>query len=209
MNHGSAIENYLLLLGEELSRKRKIGRLQNGRILAETEDHLRESAVVLQRGGLPADEAERKAVESFGEASSLARDLVELDREGVVGMLRTAIAFLAGMTSLAALVTIYFAFKVPEDTVWIPALKLGLGGAILFQGVVTVLHVIWSKIPLAVVKLGAAGLLIMGLLITAVSSYNALIGSDPEYWAVLLGGFLIAQAVGTLIDLHRLSRIVA
>ena len=179
------------------------------RSCAETEDHLRESAVALQRGGLSADEAERKAVESFGKASSLVHDLAELDREGVAGMLKTATAFLAGMTSLAALVTIYFAFKVPEDAVWIQVVELGLGGAILIQGIVTLIHIFSGKIPVAVVKLGAGGLLIMGLMITAVSSYNALFGSDPEYWAVLLGGFLIAQAVGTLIDLHKLSRTLA
>ena len=67
-----AIADYLDRLEHELRLKRAPRR----RLLAEVEDHLRSSAGELG-AGLPADEAERRAVERFGAAAIVARHFAQ------------------------------------------------------------------------------------------------------------------------------------
>jgi hypothetical protein len=68
-----AIEEYLELLDGEL----RLGRAPRRRLLAEVEDHLRTSATELSAGAGP-DEAERRAVERFGAAATVARGFAKV-----------------------------------------------------------------------------------------------------------------------------------
>jgi hypothetical protein len=62
------IDAYLATLDRSLR-----GRPNRGRVLAETEDHLRESADALERSGMPAAAAAREAVSRMGDAEPLGR----------------------------------------------------------------------------------------------------------------------------------------
>jgi hypothetical protein len=62
------IDAYLATLDRSLR-----GRPNRGRVLAETEDHLRESADALERSGMPAAAAAREAVSRMGDAEPLRR----------------------------------------------------------------------------------------------------------------------------------------
>ena len=90
------IDPYLATLDRSLR-----GRPNRGRVLAETEDHLRESAEHLERSGMPAAEAAREAVSRMGAAEPLGRAaggrvaagaVLVLGWVAAIGLLATAVA---------------------------------------------------------------------------------------------------------------------
>ena len=92
-----AIDTYLATLDRRLR-----GRPNRGRVLAETEDHLRESAEHLAQTGMPAAAAAREAVSRMGDAAPLGRAAGGRVAAGAVLVLGwiAAIGLLAGAVAV-------------------------------------------------------------------------------------------------------------
>jgi hypothetical protein len=92
------IDAYLATLDRSLR-----GRPNRGRVLAETEDHLRESAEHLEQSGMPAPAAAREAVSRMGDAGPLGRAAGGRVAAGAVLVL----GWIAAIGLLAAAVSVH------------------------------------------------------------------------------------------------------
>lgn len=68
MSGGSLLEGYVRELGRELARRG----VRDRRVLGEARAHLEDAAAVFGRGGLPRQQAERRAIAAFGTAAEVA-----------------------------------------------------------------------------------------------------------------------------------------
>jgi hypothetical protein len=120
------IEEYLATLERGLR-----GRPNRDRLLAEAEDHLRESAEHLERSGMPRDAAAREAVARMGEAEPLRR--AAGGRVAAVAVL--ALGWLAAIGLLAAAAAV----RGPGQDGPSPGFPLLLGVAAMAAAVVSLL----------------------------------------------------------------------
>jgi hypothetical protein len=101
----SPIDAYLA----ELRRRLSPATILRWRFLDETESHLRDAAASFEQGGMAPDEAEHNAIERFGPAHLVARDLA--------GELAVRSLFQAALVTLVCLVLFVVPlYGIPENT---------------------------------------------------------------------------------------------
>lgn len=209
MTEPSPIDVFLVLLRRSLDRRRWLSGYRCHRVMTEVEDHLRETARELQSMGASPEEAQRQAVERFGAVDQIAREWTRFDLEGLQGLVRLAVGFLAALTTIAATAMVIQTLLSNEGTLLWNVSRFLASAYTVAIGSLSIVH-IWSGRPYSpTLAAGALGLLVLGILVMIRSSYMALVGPDPEYWIVLLGGFMTAQAAGILLDLGIMKRKLA
>ena len=187
---GGPAETYLRALREAL------GTRPADRILAEVEEHLRDSIEDLGSRGHGPLESERIAAERMGPAEAAAREILDLPREPTVPeLLRIPLLALAALTSLFALVALFFTLRDPDGWRAFSTVKVAAFSAVLFvasrtfRGESRPGGILW----------GGLFLVNWGSWMIAHGTYLALIGRDPEYYVPAAGGLLAAQGFLTLL----------
>lgn len=118
-------------------------------------------------------------------------------------MLKLAVGLVALATVFMSAVNLAFSLIWnPQGSVGWIAIRALASLVVIVVGSAT-LRALFSHARGSWLRGGAVLLLALGVATTAKSSYHALTGPDPEYWLVLLGLLLIAQAAGTLLVLGR------
>ena len=193
------IEEYLDRLNQELTRCFWIGRRQRRRILSEAEDHLVESSHQEAAGSTEAQQ--QSAVARFGLSHEIVGAFAETTKQRFLALLSVASCGLAASTILMSAGVVYHTVTVGTltDPLHVIAIRLLSAGFIVVQGAMTVVHLISGAWRERTLFLGAIALLALGMFIAAQGSYHALTGPDPEYWVVMLGLLMTAQATGTMI----------
>ena len=179
-----------------------MSRRLSGRILAEAEDHLRETADRLREQGVSSEEAEYRAVARFGTPAEITAGFSsEQNTWEVVMMLlaKLSTTLLVGITSFICLgVVVHTFWGGSVEPTW-GVLRSILGSAVIVSGALTVRY-LWTRGSGSAVQFlaVAAGLVLLG----AASVINAVriarVTGDWEYYIITMGLALICQGMLTV-----------
>ena len=116
-------------------------------------------------------------------------------------LLSVAVVSAAVLTSLGSGMVLFHTITSNDNPMIWSVVQFGVASYTLAMGVLSLVWILARKGSRILVMLGALGLLILGLKASAFSTFMALTGNDPEYWAVLLSYLIAAQALGLLLGL--------
>jgi hypothetical protein len=169
------------------------------RLLAEVEDHLRESIAQARRRGLEEGNAIQHALRQFGTpeqlAATYAREGPRSSEVSVERWLRSFAGLLAVMTTIMAVIVAVHSvgFNRDSGTIWM-ATKVVASAGVILAGAVTLRH--WrgrAAMSGLIVILTATYLQVLGTAATVWTVHLAIVTGDLESWAVMLGLALIVQ----------------
>ena len=124
----------------ELKARLPAGTLRSGRVVRETRAHLEELAIQFRNKGLSPEVAQQAAVAQFGRVDDVAATFAEqapLEPEHEP-MLRMALAFLVGTTSLFAVAVILFTITNHDEALWWSVLKVIAGISVMLEAWLTI-----------------------------------------------------------------------
>lgn len=195
MSKRDDIREYLDRLEADL-RGRGFARRRIGRIVAETRDHLEETAERLARGGMTPDAARREAVHRFGAAGPIAAAFDRLAERKEKIMLIYPARAIAVLTMAFAGLIVFFELANPEVPAGLMAVKLALACGILTQGALTMIPS--PSAPLRrTTRRGAAGLAALGVCLFLFSGAVSFFADDPAYYMIPVGALMAAQGALT------------
>ena len=157
------------------------------RVLRETEDHLRESVERLRRLGMSYDEAEHRAVQSFGRpdhVAQLMRDTIILDTEATAMLkllIKCVISGMAVLTGLFALLVLTFLAVSPHGGALNIAAQIIAATFVASMAALT-LYELWRNTAARSVLFGGALMLLaLGSAWVVWSIHIGLVTGDWEY----------------------------
>ena len=112
-----------------------------------------------------------------------------------------AVVALAGLTTLGALLVIFFIVINPEGEGWWMAARLLVAAYVVTMGVMTGLHLRATHPSMGRIQgllLGAIGLLALGAAGAVWGFHMAEVTGDLEAWAIMINVFMAAQGAGTI-----------
>ena len=198
MTTSSPIEEYC----RELKARLPAGTLRSGRVVRETRAHLEELAVQFRSKGLSAEEAQRAAVAQFGRVDDVAATFAEqapLEPENEP-MLRRALTFLVGITSLFAVAVILFTFTGHDEALWWSAIKVTAGICVMLEAWLTISFLrherLQRDLPRTFIFLTSLALIALG---SACGVWSAHLGMVTGDWdAYIAAGALLLMLQGAV-----------
>ena len=193
------IESFLLDLQTALSRHPWMSRWRTQRVVEEVRSHLEDSVATLVEAGHSPEQAAKEALARFGTANATKLALTQINDRWTLMLLKLATGTAAAITSLMAGAIFLFALSVetPEQR-WT---NLTISSFVFVANLAVFVHLFARPIGRKPMALIGSALMLLGLFVTAVSSIEAFSGPDPEYWIVMMGLLLVAEAAALLLSL--------